>query len=326
MVILKKKQQEQQINDLIFKELIKRGYSLEGNTRVWNIADSKLWYLTPDQSQAYLDLEDTAGFKENAFNIEHDLINQNIGDILEKIGHGSINIIDLGCGDGKKAADIAHQLKKLDPKVRLRYCPIDISGYMVEKAIETFSHLDVEEIIEFKYNISDFENLENVTPLLTKENFNKNLFLLLGYTLGNFEVNELLYEIRTAMKKEDALVIVSGIGNEKWGEWAEERKKDKMSDNFFGKIPLQLGLKKDEIEFGARFQNNRVEYYYSIKKDKKIEFQGKEVFFNKGDQIVVAVSYKHDKEDLLHILNMHFDDVMFKVSEDRATFLALCKK
>ena len=36
------------INDLIFKELIKRGYSLEGNTRIWNIADSKLWYLTPD--------------------------------------------------------------------------------------------------------------------------------------------------------------------------------------------------------------------------------------------------------------------------------------
>jgi len=35
------------INDLIFKELLKRGYSLEGNTRIWNLADSKLWYLTP---------------------------------------------------------------------------------------------------------------------------------------------------------------------------------------------------------------------------------------------------------------------------------------
>ena len=45
------------INDLIFKELIKRGYSLKGNTRIWNISDSKLWYLKPDQAQAYLDLE-----------------------------------------------------------------------------------------------------------------------------------------------------------------------------------------------------------------------------------------------------------------------------
>ena len=45
-----------EINDLIFKELIKRGYALDGNTRVWNIADSKLWYLTPVQAQAYLNL------------------------------------------------------------------------------------------------------------------------------------------------------------------------------------------------------------------------------------------------------------------------------
>ena len=49
----------QKINDLIFRELIKRGYSLEGNTRIWNIADSKLWYLTPEQAQSYLDAENS---------------------------------------------------------------------------------------------------------------------------------------------------------------------------------------------------------------------------------------------------------------------------
>ena len=60
----KEKTENSSINDLIFKELIKRGYSLEGNTRVWNIADSKLWYLTPDQSQAYLDLETDNSYKK----------------------------------------------------------------------------------------------------------------------------------------------------------------------------------------------------------------------------------------------------------------------
>ena len=53
-----------QINDLIFKELIKRGYSLEGNTRIWNIADSKLWYLTNEQAQAYLDLENSQEYND----------------------------------------------------------------------------------------------------------------------------------------------------------------------------------------------------------------------------------------------------------------------
>ena len=46
------------IHDLIFKELLKRGYKLEGKTKVWDVADSKLWYLTPEQAQGFLDLEE----------------------------------------------------------------------------------------------------------------------------------------------------------------------------------------------------------------------------------------------------------------------------
>lgn len=58
------KERNGQINDLIFKELIKRGYSLEGNTRVWNIADSKLWYLTDEQAQGFLDLEKSEDYQK----------------------------------------------------------------------------------------------------------------------------------------------------------------------------------------------------------------------------------------------------------------------
>jgi uncharacterized SAM-dependent methyltransferase len=317
-----KKKQQPKINDLIFKELIKRGYSLEGNTRVWNIADSKLWYLTPEQAQAYLDVENSSEYQQDATNIEYSLLGDNVSEILDKIGPGPINVVDLGCGDGKKAAFLVKKMKGR----KIRYCPIDISGYMVEKASKTFSNLDIEEIIAFQYNISDFENLENLTPLLRMGEFKKNLFLLLGYTLGNFEVNELLYEIRTAMKDNDVLVVVSGIGNKKWEEWAASKKSDKKMDNFFGMIPCQIGLKRDEIEFGARFKNSRVEYYYTILNDRRIIFQDKSVGFSKGDQIIVAVSYKHDKHDLKTYLNMHFNDVLVKTSADSSTAMAICKK
>ena len=57
-----------QVNDLIFKELLKRGYSLRGKTRVWNIADSKLCYLTPNQAQAFLDLERSSEYKKDVNN------------------------------------------------------------------------------------------------------------------------------------------------------------------------------------------------------------------------------------------------------------------
>jgi len=52
------------INDLVFKEVLKRGYNQEGKTRVWNLADSKLWYLTPKQAQGFLNLEETKDYKK----------------------------------------------------------------------------------------------------------------------------------------------------------------------------------------------------------------------------------------------------------------------
>lgn len=316
-----------QVNDLIFKELIKRGYSLEGKTRVWNIADSKLWYLTPEQAQGYLDLDADSNYKNSTGQHQaEDLIKDNVSFILNAVGDTPINIVDLGCGDGKKAAEMFKEIKRVKPKMKLRYCPIDISGYMVEKAIDTFSKLDVAEIIEFQYNISDFENLENVTPLLRKKEFKKNLILLLGNTLGNFEVNDLLYSIRTSMKKGDVFVVDTAVDDRKQEERAEAYRKNKFVNHWLIHIPEQLGLAPGDVDLGVRFRNGRIEAFYTIKNDKKVTFQDKTVYFNKGDQIVTVVAYKHDKEDLKTYLNMHFDSVVVKVSKDGSKALAICEK
>ncbi|HTY44299.1 MAG TPA: L-histidine N(alpha)-methyltransferase, partial [Patescibacteria group bacterium] len=154
-----------EINDLIFKELIKRGYSLEGKTRVWNIADSKLWYLTPEQAQAYLDLEGSPEYKKEMIDAEMELIKESMPDISQRVLNKKkeIIIIDIGCGDGKKAI---FPIQSLKSKAKIIYCPIDISGYMVEKSIENIKKTDIAEIVQFQWNISDFENLENVTRLL----------------------------------------------------------------------------------------------------------------------------------------------------------------
>lgn len=320
-----KKKTKPAINDLIFKELIKRGYSLEGKTRVWNIADSKLWYLTPEQAQSYLELEDSENFKELASNIEFDLLKKAIPEILSGLSGDKINVVDLGCGDGKKAFFVVESIKE---KTEVTYCPIDISSFMVMKAMETFSSSEVEKRVDFRYNISDFENLENITPLLNHGKSKGSLFLLLGYTLGNFEINDMLYQIRTAMNQGDTLVIVSGIANSKWEDWVENAKdKEKLKmHSFFKHIPLQLGLSEEEVLFTPKFRNSRVEYTYTLKGDKEVNFQGRTIRFDKGDQIIVAVSYKHKQEDLLTYFNMYFREVSFNKSKDGATFLAICKK
>ena len=314
----------QKINDLIFKELIKRGYSLEGNTRIWNIADSKLWYLTPAQAQAYLDLDSSEEYNQAVSDDEgQKLLEAQSNEIIKWAKNESINIVDLGCGDGKKAASL---IKKLGSKVKARYCPVDISSYMVKKAIETFSKENIAEVVEFQYNISDFENLDNVTHLLHMGEYKKNLILLLGNTLGNFEINELLYEIRSSMKGDDLLIIDAAVVDEKIQERTQSQAKNDLVNEFLIKMPLQLGLSRKDLEYNTRFRNYRVEYYYTILNNRKVRFNSKEVIFNKGDQIIVAVAYKYDKEDLISYFNIYFNSVDIHFSEDKSKTVSLCKK
>jgi len=83
-----------------------------------------LWYITPEQAQAFLDLEKSPDYQSAVINKEIDLINDNIEAITKDIKDKPLNIIDLGCGDGKKAMLFISYLKD---KKKLRYCPIDIS-------------------------------------------------------------------------------------------------------------------------------------------------------------------------------------------------------
>ena len=311
-------------NDLIFKELLRRGYSLEGKTKIWNIADSKLWYLTPEQAQAYLDFISYPGSMSASAPIEMTLISTHMDELLKQIGEKPLNIIDLGCGDGRKAVLFIDRLKG---KVKLRYCPIDISGYMTAKAIENVQKLVAAEVIKVQWNISDFENLENIAPLLRSGEFKQNLFLLLGNTLGNFEIHELLYEVRSGMKEGDFILIGNGLNNHKLDDSIiKSLKGSKEMDKFLGYITAQLGLDGSEVEYDARFKNSRIEFYYTLKKDKNIAFQGKNISFTKGDQIIVAVSYHYEFEDFMGYLNMYFDNVNVYLSEDKSYILALCRK
>src|SRR3989344_4575087 len=289
-----------QVNDLILKELLKRGYSLQGRTRVWDISDSKLWYLMPEQAQAYLDLVETQKYKEGIGPKELSLLKENMDSIIKELGKKPVNIIDLGCGNGKKAALLIENMKG---RIKFRYCPIDISGYMVENAIE------------------------NITPLLRKSEYKRNLFLLLGNTLGNFEIHELLHEIRSGMRDGDLLLIGNGLDNHKVEEdIVKSCKENKGFDIFLSYIPLQLGLARDTIEYNVRFSNSRIEFYYTLLSNKTLKFQEKEVHFYKGDQIIVALAYQYEKEEFMSYLHMYFKNVKIYESSDGSYSLVLCTK
>ena len=314
-----------QVHGLIFKELVKRGYSLEGNTRIWNIADSKLWYLTPEQARAYLDLISSEDYKKKVGPKESMLLDRYIKDVVEDIGIRPLNIIDLGCGNGKKAVRFLQEMKS--KKIRTKYCPIDISSYMVNQAIKEVEKISDTEIIKVQWNISDFENLQNVVPLLKKDDYKTNFFMLLGNTLGNFETHELLYSIRNSIGDGDLILIGNGLNNHRVEEdIVKSCRENPLRDEFFSLILKLAGFKKQHLQYGVRFRNDRLETFYTILQDVSLSFQDRKIDFHKGDQIVVAFAYHYEKEEFMSYLKMYFGSVLLYLSEDKSYALALCKK
>ncbi len=268
---------------------------------------------------------DTDKYKTKVSPKEMQLLNKNMKDILKQVSAKAVNIVDLGCGNGKKGAMFIEAFQKDNKKVR--YCPIDISGHMVQQAIDNVSKTTNSEILQVQWNISDFENLGNITSVLNKGTFKKNFFLLLGNTLGNFEIHELLHQVRSSMKEGDVLLIGNGLNNHKVEQdIVKSCRENPAFDDFFSLILTQLGFNKKDLKYDARFSHSRIEFFYTVEKDVKVSFADKHIYFMPGDQIVVAVAYHYEKDDFIGYLNMYFDEVQMYKSEDGSYCLASCKK
>ena len=85
-------------------------------------------------------------------------------------------------------------------------------------------------------------------------------------------------------------------------------------------------MDKKDLDLSVRYENSRVELYYTIKKDRLIELEDKKVHFHNGDQILVSVSYRYSEEELKKVLNIYFDDFKFYFNPDKTWALVLCKK
>lgn|SRR3989338_7209601 len=315
--------EQARINDLIFRELIKRGHSMEGKSRVWNIADSKLWYLTPAQSQAFLDLEKYDIKQIFFFEKEIGLIRENFKILTQEIKNKKINVVDLGCGDGNKALFF---IKGFKDASNIRYCPIDISSFMVNKSLNTLSAVKNLQIIKKKNNLIDFFNLDDITSSLRKDSFDTNFLLLLGGSLENSDIHQLMHNIRTSMRDNDYLLIGNKLTHPDHKKMVDYYNKSKYVRNLFLKTIQQIGINEDEVEYGARFKVLRVEMFYKFKVDKTIRCNNKKVDFKAGDKLIVAISYKYTKDRLLECLNLYFSSTELYTSKDGAYALVLCKK
>ena len=151
------------------------------------------------------------------------------------------------------------------------------------------------------------------------------MIFLLGSTLANFEINDFLFNLSNAMFERDYLVIGNGI---RTGQRlvSLETYKAKMFDDWFFELMKGLGFKKNEVEYDARFANSRVECFYKVKVNKKIDYLGNKVEFKKGDQIIVAVLYKYYEKELYEFTRRYFRSVEVIKDPDNEYAILVCKK
>lgn len=311
------------VNHLIFKELMKRGHSVNGENNIWDLSDSKLWYLTPELSEGFLNLAKYEPYKNNVIDREIDLLYTHFHKIVSMVPGEKFNLVDLGCGDGSKAVVIA---KNIPEYKSVRYCPVDISQHFISAATTRIRNLNLPHFAENRAFVSDFEHVDDIIALIRNPEYQHHVVLLLGETLSHFDVHDLLYKISNGMFDQDILVIGNGIRTAEGEKFVDlDKYRDPLFHQWFVHVMKGLGFDEDEVEYDVRFNNDRLEGFYKIKRSKHIEHNGKKVEFKPGDEVVVAIQYKYFEDEIVNFCNMYFCSV--EVMKDPEGYaLIVCKK
>lgn len=171
--------------------------------------NSKLLYYGPDLAKFWIQRARADAANRDMIG----LLEENLKELLNLYRSDSVNVIDLGVGDFEKGHIVLEFFLKA-PNVRtINYFPFDVSYEMLVLALRTRSdHYSAKTLQAVQRNGSitainaTFSQLEHYRHLLTPPS--RNVFLLLGNTLGNESVeSQTLAEISAGMNEGDLLLI-----------------------------------------------------------------------------------------------------------------------
>lgn len=312
-----------ELKELIFKELVKNGYFQHKDGRkVWEAANRSFLYATIELAKSFLRLENHPRYKKTVIDSETNLLKENTKKFTEELKNENYNLIKVGCGNGEKTKVF---LKELSGKGKLRFWPVNTNEYLVNIAVEKIKKAKFENIVEYHPQIACFESLNEIAKKAKNNKYKKNLILLLDSILASYEIHSYLFNLAQAMSKGDRLIIGNGIRvGERFANL--ENYNHPLFNEWMINIVKELGFSENEVEFGARFANSRVEIFYTIKEDKKLSHKNMKIEFKNGDEIIVGILYKYYEKELEEFCKMYFREVELVKDEDSEYALVLCKK
>lgn len=244
--------------------------------------------------------------KEHSIQTEENLLKiESLPFIFRKISKDtkSVNIIDFGCGEGTPMIPVFDYLKNI-PNVQ--YISVDISQNMLletEKTLKNkFPHLKMVPIL------CDFEKgeiLEKLLPL-TKTPSTQNYFFLLGNTLGNFDnTKEILANLKMGMFSDDCLIIGNEIANTfaavKFIEYYQSKEVFSLVSSTLRNYGTNLSFDEYAVRWSSK--EKQIEMFLTLKKDRDIKIGEYSVHFNKGEEILLALSKKFAEESIVELFN-----------------------
>lgn len=222
----------------------------------------------------------------------------------------TVNIIDFGCGDGVPMLPVFEYLQ--DKGTNVRYIPVDISSSMLEAAERTINdNFEDVEVVPIQFDFDKGEILEEILSL-TRAEKTRNYFFLLGNTLGNFDNTEkVLANLKLSMFSRDSLIIGNQVSNLLAIQKLLQYYSTSTVFDFVSNTLRRYGMSCSEEEFNTRWnaQKRQVEMLLVLEEKKDVVIGEHTVHFDKGEEILLAVSKKFAEQDLVGV----FTEVGFRI-------------
>lgn len=316
------------LHDLLLRAFLKNGFAHVNGRKSLELTELQYLSLTDDFAKGFLSFSRDPKYSAQFFKLEVEMIRKYADVISSSIGNNNFNLIDIYCGDGLKAVEIIKEINlKTNGTLKICYCPLNASQYLLDLAIENVKKAGISNVVSYKPLLSsgDGRALRLIANSLKSGEFKRNVVAIMGGVIACFDINEYLFELNRDLQKDDVLIIGNGV---RVGERLVDihKYKNESFHNWFKHVMLGLGFSEDDVEFDARFGNSRIEFLYRLKKEKTEKIDGKTVIFKPGDEFVVAALYKYYSEEFDKFCKMYFTDSKIFTCEDHGYALVVCKK
>jgi histidine-specific SAM-dependent methyltransferase len=244
----------------------------QGNKSEINLTDAKFCYMTKEQAEEWIRI----GTFHNVHTLspEMELISQHCA-TLDLLSEPKINLVDLGCGDGRKIPTI---MNMLSPRCNIdSFLAIDACKYLLDAALSYIMKNTDLSPNSCKAYMADFEDLK-AANIISHISDSARLYTFLGNTFNNFPRKKITNVLNRILRKKDALFI--GVKTRRNSSTEEQNRLIQEYSSYgprftysFGHI---LGLTDDQMQREVAYnpQQDTIEIWIRILQPSKPMIDG----------------------------------------------------